>query len=338
MKNKRKLISVSLLLSMSLISCNQSQNDIGLFIYDGNDTFISYLTGEIKGKISQMGKSCSSYEASRSQRIQNDQIISDLNENYSKVLMVNLVDRLAASSIIQKAETSKKPIIFFNREPLNEDLENDNVYYVGSDPTVEGELQAQMAGELFGNPTSLNPLRDKNGDNKIQVILLKGEQNHQDAENRSKYCIQGLKNVGYDVDILSVSYCDWSRTKGYNAMKSLYAKYGEQIEIVLSNNDDMAVGALDYLIEDKIFSPENEVNEQPFPIIGVDATEVGIKAIKDNLLYGTVKNDASSQADAISTLGKYFLEGTEIDSSFPYTINSNHAIYIRGKGLTKKDL
>jgi len=334
MMKSRKIISLGLVFCALLASCGQAKDDVEIFLYDASDTFISSLAVDIESSLARKSLSYNIYDGKRSQLAQNDQIISSLDSQSSSLLLVNLVDRLSASSIVEKAKISSTPILFFNREPLPSDLDSDNVYYVGSDPAYEGMLQSEMAASLFGDPGNISSKYDKNGDGKIQIVLLKGEQSHQAAENRSKYCIQGLKDKGYDVDLLTSSYCDWSRSKGYAAMKSIYNNYGSSIELLLSNNDDMAVGAINYLVDNDIFSRSKSIDEQPFPIIGVDATSVGVQAIEDNLLYGTVKNDASTQADALVTFADYYLSGKPIDDEYPYTISPNHSVYIKGSKIT----
>ena len=47
-----------------------------------------------------------------------------------------------------------------------------------------------------GSPTDLSDL-DKNDDNQIQMVILKGEQGHQDAEKRTSEIIRVLEDYGY---------------------------------------------------------------------------------------------------------------------------------------------
>jgi len=323
-----------------LISCGNSAKKISVFIYASDDTFINSLGENIKDKLKSNNIENSFYYAERSQNIQNDQITEAIESRENKLLLVNSVDRLADATIMDKAKLFDLPIIFFNREPLDNDLKNNEAcYYVGSNPLTEGKIQAQLASNLFYNPYNLSSKYDKNGDNKIQIVLLKGEQGHQDMENRSKYCIQGLKDKGYNVDILTTSYANWTRKEAYMAMESIYGTYGDQIELLFSNNDDMALGAIDYLLDNGIFfKTVSSVEEQPFPIIGVDATEVGRLAIQDHLLYGTVKNDKNAQADAIYSLIDHIINNKVIDKDFPYEINNVNKIYIEGESVTIENL
>jgi len=339
-KNKSKFIIP--LISLLLIGCSGKQNQISVFIYDENDTFLKELVSYLKADLTRESIEYSLNYAKRSQAVQNNQITKEIESKENRLLLINTVDRLSDSTIIEKATLYNLPIIFFNREPLDRDLNgHSNCYYVGSNPKTEGLLQAELAANLFSDPKSLNPKYDKNGDGQIQIVLLKGEQGHQDMENRSKYCIDGLKDKGYNLDILTTTYCNWNRLEGYDAMSTIYPLYGSEMELLFSNNDDMALGAIDYFLEKEIFIKDAaDVSEQPFPIIGVDATIYGQEAIKDHYLYATIKNDSLTQADAVTTLASYLINNKEIptDGTFPYPFTSTNKIYIEGKALTLSDI
>jgi methyl-galactoside transport system substrate-binding protein len=337
MKNKNFcLLSVCL---FTLLSCAQGNKDVAFFIYNQDDTFMASLDSKVFADAEKQGLSYDAYYASLSQVTQNEQLAGVIEGGQAKVLAVNMVDRLAASSIISKAEAKDIPVLFYNRAPLEEDLlKGKSSYYVGTDPTYEGEAQGEMAASLFGDPASLASAYDKNGDGVIQLVIIKGEQGHQDTELRSRYCIKKLEDLGYQAEILTTAYANWTRSQAYAAMKDIYGKYGKQIELVFSNNDDMAVGALNFLVDQKVFTPGAEPSSQPFPVIGVDATEIGISYIKQGLMYGTIKNDAEGQASAISAFISYLVQGKAIDASFPYELTAGRIVSIKGQKVTKKDL
>jgi len=113
--------------------------------------------------------------------------------------------------------------------------------------------------------------------------------------------------------------------------------HGDSIELVFSNNDDMALGAIDYLVDNGVFIKDEPIHDQPFVIVGVDGTAVGLEAIEKGLLYGTVNNDSVKQSEAILTLADYILNGKSFDD-FPYELTNNHYIYIGGDIITQADL
>lgn len=341
MMNKAlKRMAKTLLLSTLLASCHNQGKDVNVFFYDTTDTFIIALKDQIQDTFNEQKISCNILDGKRSQLTQNEQIVDEMNKG-CKVVAANLVDRLASPTIMEKARQTKTPVVFFNREPLASDLKDGiskykDIYYVGTSPEHEGQSQAKMAAELFGDPDNLNLLYDKNQDGVIQLVLFKGELGHQDTELRSKNCLEGLKSLGYKVEVLDSQYCNWQRSKAQSQMETIYKDHGDDIELVLSNNDDMALGVIDEMVKEKVF--DEKLERQPFPVIGVDGTDVGLDALRSGLLYGTIKNDGTKQADAICQLAVNLLQNKEIDASFPYTISENNCIYIQGKPLLKSDL
>ena len=73
-------------------------------------------------------------------------------------------------------------MVFLNREPVAEDMNKwDKVYYVGA----KAEESGTISGQLIVDYWKAHPEADKNGDGKLQYVMLKGEPGHQDAELRA---------------------------------------------------------------------------------------------------------------------------------------------------------
>jgi methyl-galactoside transport system substrate-binding protein len=330
---KNKLLNLLFLSLFLLGSCGEKGKQVSLFIYTSDDTFIQTTLKYFDEVFNNINIDIKKYDANRSQSLQNEQITEEIESKENDVLIVNTVDRLADSAIIEKAKRYETPIIFFNREPLDRDLPTTgHYYYVGSDFKNEAYLQADMIATLFGNPNNLNNIYDKNADGIIQFVMLKGEQGHQDMENRSKYVIESLRDKGYKTEFLTSAYCNWRRDTAKESFSSMYKEYGDEIELIISNNDDMALGAIDYLLENNIFSKTaTSVSEQPIQIVGVDGTEVAKDAIKNHLMYGTALNDAKKQVEVILDLTTKIINKEDINDDL---FDTGHKIYIKGKSIT----
>lgn len=336
MKNKFLITLISLFL---MASCANEKTNISLFLYTDSDTFLNSLKDSVIDKFaSNNNYELNTFYGQNSQYVQINQIIDEIN-NKSDLLLINLVDRLAASSIIEKAELLNVPIIFFNKEPLAKDIvKSNNAFYVGTNPIFEGEGQAEIVDNLFDGVNNFKYSSfDKNKDGKLQVVQIKGEQGHQDTEQRSQYSLKKLLELGYEVEILATTYADWSRDVAKVDFSEMYEEIlnnNNQIELILSNNDDMALGVIDYLTSLKEYDSSKTFLEQYFPIIGVDATEVGLKAINDNLLYGTIRNNRNTQADAIYKLAEIILNKGNFEE-FEYDITNKKFVRIDGEKITK---
>ena len=318
-----KHLFLSLGAMLGLTGCSASPSQVPIFAYAEDDTFISSLLVELDREL--QGYDHPIHYSNRDQNQQNSAILEEI-DNGADCLLVNLVDRLSASAIIEKAYEEQIPCIFLNRRPLDDDLDppegglfgtwvRQHCFYVGSYPGYEGEKQAEIADTYFQAQGGFarSPI-DRNGDGVVQVAIIKGEQGHQDAEERSSACLQGLKNRGYAVEAVASVYANWEKGKAKEMAASLPF---EDIELVFSNNDDMALGVAEYL-------EENEP-DLFLPIIGVDGTAAGKAAVEDGTLIGTVVNDAPKQAKIIAELVSHLLDGTPLPvGNESFLIESNY--------------
>lgn len=305
-----------------LSGCAPAPKDIGLVLYDTVDPFVEVFADQIEENLKDYNYVV--YDSENSQTLQNNQLQELLDEEV-KLLIVNPVDRLSTFTLIRRLREEGVPVIFFNREPLRKDLqEYVDAYYVGAKPEQSGYMQAEMIEEIFGNPDSLNHY-DTNGDGVIQAIMFKGQQGHQDAEIRTKSVIEKLEEDGYKIELLQTVVADWNRGIAYTEMKQLISDK-VPYELIISNNDAMAVGAIDAMKELKVFSDDNEdglidLNDDSWiPVLGVDGIEMAVNEIEAGYMYGTVINDSQGMADAIYELSQYLLgEIEKNDMSFEFT-------------------
>ncbi len=279
---------------------------IGVALYRKEDTFVAsisdYIEKYAKEKESETGKKIvvNIVDSQSNQVIQNDQVDSFISQNYD-VICVNMVDRTAAAVIVDKAKAADIPVILFNRELVEEDVKRwDNAYYVGADADQSGRYQ----GEIIADTYKKNPsLVDKNGDGKIQYVMLEGEQGHQDALLRTEYAIKAVTNAGIKVEKLANDSANWQRGQGASKMTPWIKTFGDKIEVVFCNNDDMALGAIDAIKSSK-------VKITPL-VIGIDATKEGINAVQEGSMFATVFNDAQAQAKSIFDLCYALINGED---------------------------
>lgn len=220
--------------------------NIGLASYNQSDTYINELVSCFKEECNRLETnqhkiSVTVQDAAGSQKIQNDQVKRLIKEGCN-VLCVNLADRTNPSEIIEAAKESDIPIIFFNREPVAEDLNQwEKLYYVGAKAKQSGVMQGELAADLIWERKTV----DRNKDGKIQYVVLEGEMGHQDAIVRTESAVDSLKEKGVELEKLSYEIANWNRAQAQNRMTQMINQYNNQIELVLANNDDMALGAID---------------------------------------------------------------------------------------------
>ena len=286
-----------------LCACGEEQPDvpdksyIGVAYYNQSDTFLNELLDSFKEQLKEMQNEDMDTvvmvrDAAGVQRTQDDQVKELINAGCD-VLCVNLVDRADPSEIIDMAREHEVHIKFFNREPVAEDLMQwDQIYYVGADAEESGVMQGELAADMIKN----NSQTDRNRDGKIQYVVLEGEPGHQDAIIRTETAVKTLTDSGIELEKLSYQIANWNRAQAENRMEQLIGQYPNQIELVLSNNDDMALGAMDAY-------KKLNYTETALPVFfGIDGTDAGLEAVMDSELAGTVYNDKEGQAKAMAEL------------------------------------
>ena len=305
----KRLMCIGLLM-MALGGCASNTSDenrqihIGVSVYDEYDTFISELTQYFYSYATQDGRNITVeiYSAEKSQLTQNSQV-QGMIADACDVICVNLVDRTAPSKIIDMARNSNTPVIFFNRELVSEDLLRwKKLYYVGADAYQSGQLQGESAAAYLRE----HPEADRNGDNMIQYFVLEGEAGHQDAIIRSESSVDKILEEGIVLEKEGYAIADWIRTQAQTQV-ALLIKENRNVELILANNDDMALGAID------AYRNANIKKEDRPAIFGIDGTEVGLEAVLSRELDGTVFNDMKGQAEAMFALAKALSLGEPLD-------------------------
>lgn len=316
MRERKVLALTAAVLASMLVltSCKEQQSSgnlriqVGVASYNQGDTFISELVRSFKEQLSQyesdeITTTVTVKDAAGVQRTQDDQV-EELIDSGCNVLCVNLVDRTDPSEIIDLARENDVPIIFFNREPVAEDLMQwSGLYYVGAYAEQSGEIQGELAADIIRDNSSI----DRNKDGKIQYVVLEGEAGHQDAIIRTEKVVDTLRNQGIKLEKLSYGIANWNRAQAENRMTQMIGQYPNKIELVLANNDDMALGAIDAY--DKL-----NLTESSRPVFfGIDGTDEGLQAIVDEKMSGTVYNDKEGQAGAMAQLAMALVSGEGLD-------------------------
>lgn len=326
----KKILALLMVLTMvlSLAACGQQPADapaeeaglpkIGVTIYKFDDNFMSFVRRAIETGAEGLAE-LTLNDSQNSQATQNEQVDIMIAKGV-QALAINLVDPQAAPSIIEKARGADLPVVFFNKEPHADALASyDKAWYVGTTSAEAGIMQGKMIVDSW----KANPAWDKNGDGKMQYVLLKGEPGHPDAEARTKYAVEEIKKAGIEVVELELQTGMWDSVKGKEIMDAWLAKHGDGIEYVITNNDGMALGAISSLLANGYFA-----NDKFMPVVGVDAIPDALAKIREGQMVGTILNDAKNQGQATLDLvlnvanGKDPLEGTD------WVLDSNKAVRV----------
>lgn len=284
---------------------------IGVSLYRGDDTFINNIRSHLEEKAKEYERergikvTLDIREARGSQNLQNDQVERFISLGCD-VLCINPVDRRDASLMIDKAMAAGVPVVFFNRQPVEEDMDRwDQLYYIGVDAKETAVLQGQIVADLYRrDPGAL----DKNGDGVVSYVMLEGENSHQDSLIRTEWSVQTLKDAGVPIEKVTGGIANWERSQASALVEQWLGAFPQGFELVVSNNDDMALGAVDAL---------ERAGASGVSVVGIDGTTPGLEALEAGKLLGTVSANKEVYAGAILNLAASCALGEEPPSDYP---------------------
>lgn len=312
------LITIILLVSYMRIDFKQEENrvvKIGVCTYKATDTFIASIVAELEKiikeeeQLRQTTIKLDIADAKESQMTQNEQVEKYIALDYD-VICVNIVDRTSAASLIDQAASAQIPLVFFNRQPVEEDMyRSDEVYYVGSNAKESAIMQGELVLDAYKHrPESI----DKNQNGVIEYAILEGEAGHQDTIIRTEYAVKTLEGKGLKLKKVAGWCANFDRNQAAALVEQWLSGEHEAIELILSNNDDMALGVADTL---------EKVGQTDIAIVGIDGTPQGREAVDQGTLLGTVVSDQKQYAREIFELcdalikGKAFVEQLGLENN-----------------------
>ena len=215
---------------------------------------------------------------------------------------------------------------------------NDKTYYVGFDANQGAELQGQMIVDYIQkNADKL----DRNGDGTIGYVLAIGDVGHNDSIARTRGVRKALGTAvekdgaidpspaGTNVDGKATVVKDgelevngkkyvvrelasqemknsagatWDAATAGNGIATWSASFGDQIDIVASNNDGMGMAMFNG------WAKENKV-----PTFGYDANSDAVAAIADGYA-GTISQHADVQAYLTLRVLRNLLDGVDVNT------------------------
>ncbi len=305
---------------------------VGACIYKYDDTFMTGVRNAMIAEMEKQGGKLQVVNSQNKQTIQTDQVDAYITEEVD-ALIVNPVDRTASEPLMSKAKEADIPIIFVNREPYADVMNAyDRIWYVGA----KAEESGTQSGELIAEYFKAHPEADKNHDGKIQYIMLRGEQGHQDAVLRTDYSIKAMKDAGFEIVELGSDTANWSKVQATDKMTAFISEHGvDNIEAVLANNDDMALGAIEALNAQGYNAGDPA---RYIPVVGVDATAPALEAMKNGAMLGTVLNDADNQGIASIKIAVVAAAGGEVnEETIGYKITDGKYIWIPYRKVTTEN-
>ncbi|MDT8859264.1 sugar ABC transporter substrate-binding protein [Alkalihalobacillus sp. MEB130] len=275
---KSVLTLVSLMMLLWLTACGGNEassgsegsgekKTIGVSI-SNLDEFLTYMQDAMKEEAENHQDFEFIYsDAQNDSARQMDQIENFITRNVDAIV-INPVDTTAAVDIINMVNNAGIPIIVANR---TFDGVEEATAYVGSESIQSGILQMEQVAELLGGEGN--------------IAIMEGELGHEAQIKRTEGNVQ-IIDEHPGLEIVNQNTAKFDRSEGMRLMEN-WLNSGTQIDAIVANNDEMALGA--------ILALEAAGKLDEVIVAGIDATPAALDAMKAGQLDVTVFQDAKGQ-------------------------------------------
>lgn len=300
---------------------------VKIFYYSLGDQFISQLSAALQDQAVVADFNLLQFDAGRDAEKQFAQLKRELALSKDQApVLVNPVDAVTGGKILKEAELTSTPVIMFNRMPDPEIFAASKAWFVGSNSANAGMLQAEIVADYF----QAFPECDKNGDGKIKTVIICGEKDLPSDQRRLNAFFEKAAERGLEIDVAASFFAEWDQNKAKDRFE-LLSDHGEinleGIELIVSGNDAMALGALSVLRDEGY----NRPNRKGYfiPVVGLDAIPSALSEVRRGCMIGTLSNDVESAATALLSLAQGFKDKVEISSRIiGYKVPANRILNI----------
>ena len=289
MKPFVKTLAASSLLVLSLSSTPALAAKIGVTMSAFDDNFLTVLrNGMGKYAESQKDISLQFEDAQGDVGKQLNQIQNFIAQKVDAII-VNVVDTDATPKMTKLATQAGIPLVYVNRMPADKTLP-EKVAYVGSNEVDSGTLQMKEVCKLMGG--------------KGNILVMMGDLANQAARQRTQDIEDVIKTPECSgIKILDKRTAKWQRTEGNDLMTN-WISAGLKFDAVVSNNDEMALGAIQALKASKMLDKTI--------VAGVDATQDALASMKAGELKVTVFQNAAGQGQGAVDTAMKIINGEKV--------------------------
>ena len=290
-KTLRSVILLVLALSMllALTACSTSQKSdkvkIGVTLMDFSTEFGIGLKDYMTAKADAMGDvELTVVDAGGDAAKQLQQVETFISQKVDAIIM-QPQEQEACSPAIDKAKAAGIPIINCNSLTITEPDA-----YVGSNDSESAEIAMTYIAEQLGG--------------KGNVLMMHGHPG-QTAEVKRTEGAMDIPAQNPDMTLLDEQTADWDRAEAMTLMENWIQAYGDQINAVFCQNDEMALGALNALVQ--AGKKDNVL------VVGVDAIDDALQSVKDGKMDATVYQDCKGQAEGAIEAAYKLAKGESVE-------------------------
>jgi inositol transport system substrate-binding protein len=263
---------------MMLLGTTAMAQNVGVTMALFDDNFLTVLRNGIEKSAGETGVSVQIEDAQNDVAKQLDQINNFIASGVDAII-VNPVDTSATQAMTDAAAAAGVPLVYVNRQPINLDTLPDNQAFVASNEVDSGTLETIALCDNWA----------AEGKTEVNVYVMQGELSNQAAVQRTQdiYDVIAAGNCKVKVNVIDQQTANWNRDQAQNLMTN-WLSTGAAFDGVISNNDEMAIGAIQAMKAAGIDMATVQVG-------GVDATQDALAAMEAGDLDVTVFQNAAAQ-------------------------------------------
>jgi ABC-type sugar transport system substrate-binding protein len=286
---KRILIALA---AATVLSSPAFATKIGVSMDKFDDNFLTVLRNAMAGYAkTQPGVTLQIEDAKDDVSKQLSQVQNFI-ANGVDAIIVNPVDTSATAAITRAAAEAGVPLVYVNRQPIDVDKLGPKAAFVASNEAESGTLEAKEICKLLGG--------------KGDILVMEGILSNQSAVQRTKDIHDVISNPDCSgIKIVAEQTANYDRTQAQNLMTNWLSK-GMKFDAVVSNNDEMAIGALQAMKAAGVDTKQAIVG-------GIDATQDALASMKAGDLKVTVFQDAAGQGKGAVDAALALAAGKSVD-------------------------
>ena len=155
------------------------------------------------------------------------------------------------------------------------------------------------------------------------MLCYRVHNNNVGALERTKSSISTIEDFGIKTQELSRRVLFWNQQLAKEAIASLLLQYSNNIEMIIANNDAMAIGAIEALQK---YGYNKGDPTKTIPVFGIDGIPVAQDLIKKGFMTGTVFEDTNETAEAIYKVGMNLVNNIPPLEDTPYKFTKGETV------------
>jgi ribose transport system substrate-binding protein len=205
------------------------------------------------------------------------------------VILVCSLDGSAIVPSLKAASDAGIPVLAVSNEP-SEEGQQYIVGFSGPDDYVQGRIAAELMADALGG--------------KGNIVVIEGTPGQSTTALRNQGFADQTAEAGYEFTILASQTSNWDPVQAKSVMEDFITAYGDQINGVFSQDDNTAAAAAEVLKEKGLL--------EKIAVVGTGGSKNGTQAIRDGLLYGTMDQSPTTDANQALGFAKLIASGGEL--------------------------